>query len=213
MPGLAASSSPVRRFLHVRDRLEDAGSVALTFDDGPHPQGTPAVLEQLEAAGAGATFFLVGEQVERWPTLAREIVQRDHTVGLHAYRHNLLPRLGPRRLGADVARAVQAIREATGVEPRVARPPHGVLTAGDLLLARRYGWDLVMWSRWGRDWEAGATPTSIADRVTRDLRGGEIILLHDADHYAAPGSWRRTANALPEIFKRMKHRGLISVRL
>lgn len=213
LPGLASLLPPIRRLLHIRDRMDDPGSVALTFDDGPHPTGTPAILERLAQAHVYATFFLVGEQVERWPALAREIAAAGHTIGVHAYRHHTLPRLGPRRLRADLSRAVAAIHEATGVVPRHARPPRGVFTAGDLLLARQHGWELVFWSRWGRDWEARATPDTIARLAVHDLRGGEIVLLHDADHYAAPGSWRRTAAALPEILRVLSERGLTPAAL
>ncbi|MCZ7664727.1 MAG: polysaccharide deacetylase family protein [Thermoleophilia bacterium] len=212
-PGVAAFSASLRHALGIRDRLDDRRAVALTFDDGPHPEGTPAVLDLLEGAGVEATFFLVGEQVERRPDLARSIAQRGHAVGLHAYRHGALPRFGPWRLEKDTRRAAKVIRSATGVAPRLARPPYGVFTVGDLIMARRHGLRLVYWTRWGRDWEADASGGSIADLASRDLCGGEIILLHDADHYAVPGSWRRTADALPEILERLKRKGLVPVRL
>src|SRR3954451_23904838 len=76
--------------------------VALTFDDGPHPQGTPAVMEALAAAGATATFFLVGEQVERRPALAAELVAAGHEVALHGHRHRVLLRLRPAAVAADL---------------------------------------------------------------------------------------------------------------
>src|ERR671936_172663 len=86
-PALCKYSAPLRRALGVRDRLEDRSAVALTFDDGPHPGGTPATLEVLRAAEVRATFFLVGEQVERNPSLAAEIAAAGHDVALHCHRH------------------------------------------------------------------------------------------------------------------------------
>src|SRR5579871_3047253 len=80
--------------LHVPLRLAGASGVALTFDDGPHPEGTPAVLEVLSQADMKATFFLVGEQVERRPALAAEIVERGHLVAVHGYRHRPQPFIG-----------------------------------------------------------------------------------------------------------------------
>lgn len=207
-PTLSSVVPGLRAPLGVRDHLVDRGRVALTFDDGPHPEGTPAVLAWLEQAGVRATFFLVGEQVERWPGPVARIAAAGHTIGLHAYRHDLLPRLGPWRLSRDLDAAVEVIQGATGVPVRFCRAPLGIPTMADLVLARRYGRELVHWARWGRDWEAQATPESIAALATKDLQGGEILLLHDADHYSAAGSWRRTAAALPLIRTAVEGRGL-----
>jgi peptidoglycan/xylan/chitin deacetylase (PgdA/CDA1 family) len=183
--------------------------VALTFDDGPHPRGTPAILETLRARGAVATFFLVGEQVQREPGLAREIVAEGHTVALHCHRHRNLLALTPHQGHDDCRRALAAIAEATGQEPRHYRPPYGALSAAGLRLARREGWETVLWSRWGRDWRAAATGETVAaDLLGRGLAGGDILLLHDADHYAAPGSWRATAAALPRVLDAVAQAGL-----
>ena len=207
-PALSSVMPTLRAPLGIVDHIADPSRIALTFDDGPHPEGTPAVLEWLARADARATFFLVGEQVERWPELAVAVAAAGHTVGLHAYRHDLLPRLGPWRLRRDLDRAARVLREVTGREMRLCRAPHGVPTTSDLLLARRDGRTLVHWSRWGKDWMARATPESIASLVVEHLRGGDIVLLHDADHYSAPGSWRRTLAALPAIREAAEQRGL-----
>jgi peptidoglycan-N-acetylglucosamine deacetylase len=185
--------------LRIPRRLEPPAGIAITFDDGPHPQGTPAVLRELERAGARATFFLVGEQVERWPSLAGEIAAAGHEIAIHGYRHILLLRRTPRALRGDFERSAEVIAAASGAEPRLYRPPYGVFSAPALLLVRRLGWRPLLWSRWGRDWEARATPEQIATRATRDLTAGDVVLLHDADHYSSAGSWRRTAAALPSI--------------
>src|ERR1700759_1689736 len=95
LPGLAAALPALRAPLGVEDRTAHGSGYALTFDDGPHAQGTPAVLELLAAADVRATFFLVGEQVQRNPALAREIVDAGHGIGLHCQRHRNLLRLGP----------------------------------------------------------------------------------------------------------------------
>lgn len=182
-------------------RLAGPHGVALTFDDGPHPQGTPAVLRELAAAGATATFFLVGEQVARWPALAAEIAQAGHEIGLHGYRHRLLLRRSVSELAGDLDRAFDLIGEATGRAPTCYRPPYGVFSSGALRLVRRRGWTPLLWSRWGRDWGPHETPEAIARRATRDLRAGDVVLLHDADHYSAPDSWRRTVAALPAVIE------------
>jgi peptidoglycan-N-acetylglucosamine deacetylase len=180
-------------------RLARPHGVALTFDDGPHPDGTPAVLRLLAKADATATFFLVGEQVARWPALAAEIAQAGHEIGLHGYRHTLLLRRSVSELAADLDRAFDLIADATGREPTCYRPPYGVFSSGALRLVRRRGWTPLLWSRWGRDWGPRETPEAIARRATCDLGAGDVVLLHDADHYSAPDSWRRTVAALPAV--------------
>ena len=189
-------------WLADRLRLErriDRDAVALTFDDGPHAEGTPAVLAELERRGARATFFLVGEQVERHPALAREIVAAGHEIAVHCYRHTLLLRRRVRAVADDLDRTLAVIGEATGLAPSLYRPPYGVLSSGALQLVRTRGLRTLLWSTWGRDWERRATPASIARRATRGLRAGDVVLLHDADEYSAPGSWRNTVAALPAI--------------
>jgi peptidoglycan-N-acetylglucosamine deacetylase len=207
-PSIAAGVPAVRPLLGVRDRTASGEGVALTFDDGPHPRGTPAVLEALARAGAVATFFLAGEQVERRPGLAREIAAAGHSVGVHCRRHRSLLRLGPRAVRDDLARAEQAIADAAGVEPRLYRPPYGVLNAAALAYARRRGWETVLWRREGHDWQPQATAESIVSRLTRRVRPGDVLLLHDADYYSAPGSWRNTVAALPPLLERLEEQGL-----
>ncbi len=200
-----------RRALRIRDRLDDRGTVGLTFDDGPHPEGTPAVLEALAAAGTSATFFLAGEQVVQRPALAAEIVTAGHRVALHCFHHRNFMRLSPRRAREDLVRGAAAIEDATGVTVTQFRPPLGYLTAAALSFARAQDWEVVLWKRIGYDWRPSATPERIARRVTRGLRGGEIIVLHDADFYSFPGAWRATAGSLPLVFERLKARGLRAV--
>jgi peptidoglycan-N-acetylglucosamine deacetylase len=211
LPGLAGAWPALRRPLGVEDRTASGRGCALTFDDGPHPQGTPAVLDALDRAGVRATFFLVGEQVLRSPALAREISDAGHGIALHCHRHRNLLRLTPRQVHEDIARAYAAIAEHTGCSPELYRPPYGVLNASALRLARARGWRTLLWSHWGRDWEARATPASITERVTAGAGPGAVLLLHDADDYSAPDSWQRTATALPRVLEALAERGLEAV--
>jgi peptidoglycan/xylan/chitin deacetylase (PgdA/CDA1 family) len=211
LPGLAGAWPALRRPLGIEDHTADGRGYALTFDDGPHAQGTPAMLEALGAAGVHATFFLVGEQVEKNPLLAAEILAAGHGIGLHCHRHRNLLRLTPRQVHEDIARAQAVIEDATGCTPALYRPPYGVLNASALRLARRRGWRTMLWTHWARDWEARATPESIAARVTDGARDGSVLLLHDADDYSATDSWRRTAEALPRVLQTLGDRGLRAV--
>jgi peptidoglycan/xylan/chitin deacetylase (PgdA/CDA1 family) len=198
-PALAPFVPAVAASLRIRTRLRQPRGIALTFDDGPHRDGTPAVLEQLDRARAVATFFLVGEQVERFPSLAAEIAAAGHEIALHGHLHRLLLARRSRSLGRDLDRAIAVIEDATGSSPVCYRPPFGVFSTGALQLVRRRGLAPVLWSRWGCDWRASETPERIARRATRHLQAGDVVLLHDADHYSSPGSWRRTVAALPAI--------------
>jgi peptidoglycan/xylan/chitin deacetylase (PgdA/CDA1 family) len=212
-PALAPVVPAIGNSLPVVLRQEGAAGVALTFDDGPHPQGTPAVLERLREAGAPATFFLAGEQVERRPALVAEMVAAGHRVELHCHRHRNQLRLGPRQLLEDAERARAAIEEAGGQAVSDYRPPYGIFSAAGLRAVLGRGWRPLLWSRWGRDWRAQATPASIARKATAGVRAGDILLLHDADYYSAPGSWARTAAALPTILEELEARGLKSMLL
>jgi peptidoglycan/xylan/chitin deacetylase (PgdA/CDA1 family) len=207
LPGVAPICPPVARAIGIRRRLSSANGVLLTFDDGPHPRGTPLVLELLASAGAPAVFFLVGEQVERRPGLAAEIAAAGHEIALHCHRHRLLLRLTPRQIADDLRRAVAAIGEATGRAPRLYRPPYGIFSSAALVLARRHGWRPLLWSKDSRDWQRRATELSIANRIT-SVGPGDVLLMHDADHYSAPCSWQRTVAALARALPELESRGL-----
>ena len=194
-PALAPISPPVAAALGVPRR--GTHGIALTFDDGPHPEGTPAVMDAL--GDTKATFFMVGERVLAAPDVAREVVARGHAVAVHGHRHRNLLRLSPAAIAHDLDRAHDAIAAHTGVAPVLHRPPYGIYSWPALAEVRRRGWAPTLWSRWGHDWRARTTPARIAAEVTRDLRPGDVLLLHDGDDYSAPGSWRNTVAALPEI--------------
>ena len=198
-PAAAPFAPGLARALRISRRLTTTRGVALTFDDGPHAQGTPAVLERLDRAGATATFFLVGEQVERNASLAAEIAAAGHEVAVHGYRHRLHTVRITRDLDDDLRRAIATIEDATGEETACYRPPYGVFSPASLRLVRRSGRRPTLWSRWAVDWRRGVTPGEIAHKVTARVGAGDIVLLHDADHYSSDGSWRRTVLALPSI--------------
>ena len=174
-------------------------AVAITFDDGPHPEGTPAILEVLAAHGASATFFLVGEQVLRRPQLAHRIAEAGHSIGLHGHRHRPHPTCGTDWLRQDFERGTDAIAEATGTAPSLHRPPYGVYSRASLEIARERDLQPLLWSKWGKDWRKFTTPERIARRALAGIAAGDVILLHDADHYSAKRSHLRTVAALPAL--------------
>jgi peptidoglycan/xylan/chitin deacetylase (PgdA/CDA1 family) len=180
--------------------------VALTFDDGPDPDATPEVLDALDAANIKATFFLVADQVEAHPQLAREIVQRGHEVQAHCADHT------PHRLVEDPAtdlwRTIETIFKATGIAPTMQRPPYGRFTENSHAACLQAKLQPIYWSAWGEDWE-DLGPERIADFVTRDLSDGAVILLHDSARYAHRPSARATAAAIPLIAAAMADAHLI----
>ncbi len=197
--------------IRVRRRLPGATGVAITFDDGPHPEGTPAVLEILAHEGIKATFFLVGEQVERRPSLAAEIAGQGHLIALHGYRHRPQPAMSRKAVQEDLGRGADVVRTATGVELAWHRPPYGLYSPAGLRAVRATGLEPLLWSRWGKDWRRFTTPERIASRATANLRPGDVILLHDADFYSSRGSHQRTAAALKLIVRELKRQKISTV--
>jgi peptidoglycan/xylan/chitin deacetylase (PgdA/CDA1 family) len=183
------------------------GAVALTFDDGPDPLGTPAILDTLSELGWRATFFLLGSQVRRHPQVARSIAARGHEIAVHGYEHRNHLARSARWVRRDLDAAYEEISTVTGVRPRWFRPPYGVLSAGSLLAAGELGLRPVLWTTWGRDWEAGPANTVMA-HLRRNLGDGGTILLHDSDCTSRPGSWRSTVAVMPLLFADLARRGL-----
>jgi peptidoglycan/xylan/chitin deacetylase (PgdA/CDA1 family) len=207
-PSLAAIGPLRRRLLPATAGVGDPHHVALTFDDGPHPDATPEFLRLLDIVGVRATFFLLGRALAEHPDLGRQIVAGGHEIGVHGYEHRLLLKRGPRATADDLTRATAIITELTGVTPRWWRPPYGVATSSAVVTARRLGLAPVLWTCWGRDWTPNATPDSIFRAVLRKLAGGGTILLHDSDRCAAPRSWEQTLSALPAILTACQARRL-----
>jgi peptidoglycan/xylan/chitin deacetylase (PgdA/CDA1 family) len=207
-PGVTAIG-PVRRALFPRlAGRGQAGHVALTFDDGPDPATTPAFLELLAARRISATFFLLGPMVRKAPQLAAEIVAAGHEIGVHGWEHRYLTLRGPQATYRDIAMAADEIAAATGVSPRLYRPPYGVLNAGALVATRRLGLTPVLWDCWGREWTRGSTPESVLGNLTRTLSGGSTVLLHDSDCTSPAGSADAGLGALPMFLDECERRSL-----
>jgi peptidoglycan/xylan/chitin deacetylase (PgdA/CDA1 family) len=207
-PGATWLPSVRRQLFPSLAGLGKRGHVALTFDDGPHPAGTPAVLAALAELGWRATFFMLGTQVRAHPALAAAVADAGHEVALHGDEHRYLFTRGHREIRDDLTRGVDALQEATGARPRWFRPPYGVLTLGGLAAARRLRLRPLLWTAWGRDWPPGATPASVLRELRRGVLDGGTVLLHDSDVTSAPGSWRVTVAALPLLAEELARHGL-----
>lgn len=179
---LVRGSASVRAswYLRMRCRARRAGRrVALTFDDGPDPQRTPAVLDLLARQGVRATFFVVGARAEAHPELVRRMVAEGHVVGNHSYTHSW--RFPLRSLGRTVEelrRTGEVLHRITGRQPRLFRPPFGVTNPTIARAVRRLGLDPVGWSIRSLD-TMGQSPERVAARILLRLHPGAVILLHD----------------------------------
>ena len=179
---LVRGSASVRAswYLRMRCRARRAGRrVALTIDDGPDPQRTPAVLDLLARQEVRATFFVVGARAEAHPELVRRMATEGHVVGNHSYTHSW--RFPLRSLGRTVEelrRTGEVLHRITGRQPRLFRPPFGVTNPTIARAVRRLGLDPVGWSIRSLD-TMGQSPERVAARILRRLHPGAVILLHD----------------------------------
>ena len=213
--GVALNLAPaLTRMPAVRGRFErlngdgHRGRVALTFDDGPDPSSTPEFLRCLERLDVKATFFLLGAMVQKAPSLARELVEQGHEVGVHGWDHRSLALRGPAATRRQIVDGAAIVADRTGQPPTWWRPPYGVLTTAGLASARRTGLTPVLWGSWGRDWTKHATAATVTAHLAAGFRPGVTVLLHDSSCTAAPGSWRSALGALPDLVRRCRDDGL-----
>ncbi len=185
-----------------------AGHVALTFDDGPDAASTPQFLDVLARHEVHATFFLLGEMVERFPDLPRRMVDAGHELAVHSWDHRNHLRHPPGRTTEQLARTAQLIERRSGTRPMFFRPPYGALTAAGLRAAASVGLTPVLWTAWGRDWTARADAASVLAQVTSGAVAGGTVLLHDSDCTSAPGAWHSAHQALPDLLAWCRRRGL-----
>lgn len=154
--------------------------VALTYDDGPNPPHTQALLELLAQHGVKATFFLKGRNVEAYPQTLQAILQAGHEIGNHSYSHRPMFSLSQSAMQEEVARTSAAIAEVTGSTPALFRPPYGGQGPGLKLALAALGLPSILFGPVGFDWEV-TDPQRIADNVLADIEPGAFVLLHDGD--------------------------------
>lgn len=191
----------------ARRTIADESAIALTFDDGPQPSATPEMLNLLDRLDVRATFFVVGDHARQYPQIVREMVARGHSVQCHGRQHTNHLLRNPLQIEDDMRSAADIIEGIAGSRPHLFRPPQGVVTWPTITAAQRHFSDLVLWSKWGRDWRRAATVDTIVDEVSTGLRGGDILLLHDADWYGS-GSFHRTLAATERVVLCAQSQGL-----
>jgi peptidoglycan-N-acetylglucosamine deacetylase len=185
----------------------DAQSVALTFDDGPNPKVTPALLDLLDLHGAKGTFFVIGQHVRAFPQLTAEILRRGHTLGNHTESHPRLNVCSAARTRSELERCADAIGEAASVKVKWMRPPYGYRNPWlGGIVREQFSSSVVMWTRMARDW-AATQPEPVIQRL-RGTGGGDIVVLHDGDHRVMEGRREHILPALEYWLPRWKDRGL-----
>jgi peptidoglycan/xylan/chitin deacetylase (PgdA/CDA1 family) len=189
----------------------DRPQVAITFDDGPSLD-TARTLDLLDELGIRSTFFLLASQIRTYPELAQEIVRRGHEVASHGFHHRRHLLSTPRAIQHDFSQAMRVHQDIFGRSPRFYRPPYGQLSTVTLLEARRHGMEVVLWSRWGKEF-AETDADRVQQRLEPGLVPGAVLLLHDNDVSCRPGTAELTRKTLRPLHTTLAERGLVAVTL
>jgi peptidoglycan/xylan/chitin deacetylase (PgdA/CDA1 family) len=180
--------------------------MALTYDDGPNDPHTRRLLDVLAQRGVRATFFLIGRYVRKRPEIACEIVKAGHVVGNHTFGHPLLIFKSETEIREEISQCRAALQDAVGQHSNLFRPPFGGRRPAVLRVARELGLDPVMWNVTGYDWNA--PPASVIQRkVGKQIRGGDVILLHDGGHRQMSADRSQTVIATDRMIERYKAEG------
>ncbi len=180
--------------------------LALTYDDGPNDLHTLRLLDVLTKHSVHATFFLIGRYVQQRPEIVRAIVQAGHVVGNHTFTHPLLTLKGETEIKQQLSECRAALQDAIGEPSSLFRPPFGGRRPAVLRVARTLGLEPIMWSVTGYDWNA--PPASVIERkVASQIRGGDVILLHDGGHKQIGADRSQTVIATDHLISRYKSEG------
>lgn len=192
----------------IRRGPKDKKVVSLTFDDGPSPRHTPAILDILREKGVKATFFVTGRHVLKYPDIARRIVTEGHDMGNHTHTHRELAPSTRRIVLNQVRKAEKAIKSVTGANPHLFRPPRGIISNAVRHLLVEEGYKIILWSVSAVDW-GGIGVNAIVRRVKRYSRNGSIVLFHDSGALIRKEGARRknTVAALPLVIDNLKKEG------
>ena len=173
--------------------------IALTFDDGPHPQNTPRLLNMLRARNIKATFYVIGRNVELYPQVVRRTVAEGHEIGNHSQTHRLLSKLSDSQIRSELSRCRDAVNRVAGVQPRTMRPPYGGLNQRQReMVHAEYGYPVIMWSVDPLDWKRPG-PSVVSSRILAGASAGGIVLAHDLH--------AQTVDAMPATLDNLLLRG------
>jgi len=182
--------------------------VAITFDDGPHPEYTPKILDILAEQEVRATFFVVGRHVDAYPDIVERMVREGHEVASHTYNHANLLRASESLATREIVRTEEALERAIGERPKLFRPPRGLYNETVLEVAHGRGYTIALWSLSSQDW-LGTPPARMVRMLTRETAGGDVLLFHDSgDFFTAAGASRQnTVASLGPVIDGLRERG------
>jgi|HubBroStandDraft_6_1064221.scaffolds.fasta_scaffold734711_1 peptidoglycan/xylan/chitin deacetylase (PgdA/CDA1 family) len=180
--------------------------LALTYDDGPNDPYTLRLLEVLAKHNIHATFFLIGRYIRQQPQIAREIIQAGHIVGNHTFTHPLLIFKSEAEIRQELIQCRDALQDAIGKPSNLFRPPFGGRRPATFRVARELGLEPVMWNVTGYDWNAPPS-AAIERKVAKQIRGGNVILLHDGGHKQIGADRSQTVIATDHLIARYKSEG------
>ena len=182
--------------------------VAITFDDGPSPEWTPKILDELKKAGIKATFFMIGHHVQKYPDIARRVAREGHQIGNHSYAHSVMFYYTPDELEEDIKYSEFVIKEVTGQTTKCFRPPKALITSREKEKIKAMGYEVVLWSLNSKDWVT-FDDKYIVRYILRNVRNGDIILFHDSGGvFKAEGGNRcETVSTIPLLAEKLKERG------
>jgi len=183
-----------------------AKQLALTYDDGPNDPHTLRLLEVLARHNVHATFFLIGRYVRQRPDIVREVVKAGHVVGNHTFTHPLLIFKSEAEISKELTDCRGALQQAIGEHSNLFRPPFGGRRPAVLRIARELRLEPVMWNVTGYDWNTPPAAT-IEHKVTSQVRGGDVILLHDGGHREMGADRSPTVVATDHLITRYKSEG------
>src|SRR5712692_2775915 len=183
-----------------------ARQIALTYDDGPNDPHTLRLLEVLARHQVHVTFFLIGLLVQQRPDIVRDIAKAGHAIGNHTFTHPLLIFKSTSEIRRELSDCNAALRDATGQHSTLFRPPFGGRRPAVLRIARELSLEPIMWNVTGYDWNAPPTP-QIEQRVEKQIRGGDVILLHDGGHKEMGADRAQTVRATDRLLTRYKAEG------
>jgi peptidoglycan/xylan/chitin deacetylase (PgdA/CDA1 family) len=192
-----------RTFIGLRPGTKQ---LALTYDDGPNDPYTFRLLEVLARHNVKATFFLVGRFVKQRPDIGRELVQAGHVIGNHTFSHPNLIFASAEQTESQLRDCEEALTDAVGQHSRLFRPPFGGRRASTLRIAGALGLEPVMWNVTGWDWK-GNLSEYVERKVSGQIRGGDVILLHDGSHAAFGADRSQTVIATDRLIARYKSEG------
>ncbi len=180
--------------------------IALTYDDGPNDPYTLKLLEVLAKHNVRATFFMIGRYVQQRPDIAQAVAQAGHVIGNHTHTHPLLIFESEAQTRKQLVDCRQALHDAIGEHSNLFRPPFGGRRPATFGIARELGLDTVMWNVTGYDWNAPSAAV-IEKKVARQMRGGDVILLHDGSHRAMGADRAQTVIATENLIRQYKDQG------